>query len=445
MRIGFAQTDITPPPGTPLAGQIVAYAAKDVESRLYARAMCLDDKDVGVVIISCDVLMIPNDFAGEVRKRVSAATGIPESHVVVCATHTHSGPSTAAVLGSATDTAYVEKLKDRVVEAAEAAWRTRRKGGLSVASGELEGYAFNRRFIMSDGTIETHPLKGDPHIVRAEGPDSTALRVLYAADAAGRPLGAVVNFGCHPTVMHRANERISADFPGRVSEHLSNALGNEAVALFLQGACGNVCQVDPRNTDSRELGPEWTKTMGGALSVLTRTIELPRRAPDPQLVAWAKQHVETNAEPPVASDYGVERFDEIQLPAMALQQVFKTPYWADFYAREIRTLEAQRAREPNLTLTIKVIAQDNWAMVTLPCELFVEWSHAIYEQSPFPCTVVVELANGWNGYVPTRTAFERAGGYETKEVTSTMLVPEAGEMILSAVVDMLDDAKRRGD
>ena len=80
-------------------------------------------------------------------------------------------------------------------------------------------------------------------------------------------------------------------------------------------------------------------------------------------------------------------------------------------------------------------------MVALPCELFVEWSLAIYDQSPFENTFVVELANGWSGYIPTMKAFERSGGYETKEVTSTMLIPEAGDMILQAVLEMLEEAK----
>ena len=100
-----------------------------------------------------------------------------------------------------------------------------------------------------------------------------------------------------------------------------------------------------------------------------------------------------------------------------------------------------RQQQPEMPFRITVIAQDNWAMVTLPCELFVEWSLAIYEKSPFEHTTVVELANGWNGYVPTTKAFEHQGGYETKELTSTMLVPQAGDMILETVLNMLESAK----
>jgi len=40
---------------------------------------------------------------------------------------------------------------------------------------------------------------------------------------------------------------------------------------------------------------------------------------------------------------------------------------------------------------------------------------------------VVELANGSNGYIPTKKGYERKGGYETNFGTS-ILVPEANEI-----------------
>lgn len=95
-----------------------------------------------------------------------------------------------------------------------------------------------------------------------------------------------------------------------------------------------------------------------------------------------------------------------------------------------------------MPFTIKVITADNWAIVSLPCELFIEWSNLICEKSPFEFTTVVELANGFNGYIPTREAFRRKGGYETKEVSSTMLIPEAGDLMAGAVLEMLSEMKQ---
>jgi hypothetical protein len=259
--------------------------------------------------------------------------------------------------------------------------------------------------------------------------------------------------------MERDNELISSDYAGKVTKFVSEKLGHVPV-LFLQGACGNICQVNPLDAFRKEVGPEWVDVMGtiigqkavdligtaaaeaqGVLRVLTETLDIPRRAIEPDLVQWAYDHKEIPAEIPHLSDYGVEHYGHIDRPKVSLEELFKTPFWANFYSNEIKTRESDRLRQPLMPFTIKVVAQNNWAMVTLPCELFVEWSYAIYENSLFEHTTVVELANGWNGYIPTKKAFERKGGYETKEVTSTMLIPEAGEMILETVIRMLNVAK----
>ena len=47
------------------------------------------------------------------------------------------------------------------------------------------------------------------------------------------------------------------------------------------------------------------------------------------------------------------------------------------------------------------------------------------------------LAGGYNGYIPSARAFERAGGYETKFLTSSFLAPEAAKMVTDACAELL--------
>ena len=461
MSIGFAKINITPPVGSAMAGQLLCYKATGIESELFATAMCVDDGGTKIVFVSCDVLIISNETADEVCSGIEKATGVPAESVIICTTHTHSGPVTQDIFGMDADMAYIKNMKAWIVDAAREACDNCRSGRLLVAKGELEGYAFNRRFVMSDGTIETHPLKGDSRIVSAEGPDSKDLHVFYALDSASKPMGAMVVFGCHATVMERDNQLISSDYAGKVSAFVSEKLGGVPV-LFLQGACGNICQVNPQNTSNAEVGLAWTKIMGaaigqkaidllsdvptettGAIRVFADTLEIPRRVIDQDLVQWAQCHKEIPAQTPILSDYGVESYGKIEYPKVSLEELFNTPFWSNFYANEILTRERDRIKQPKMPFKIRVIVQDNWAMVALPCELFVEWSNEICRLSPFEFTSVVELVNGWNGYIPTMKAFERKGGYETKEVTSTMLIPQAGQMVLETVIKMLNATKTR--
>jgi len=93
MKVGFGRIDITPPLGTTLCGHLVPLPAESVESRLYARAMCLDDGNTAVLIASCDVVMVTNETANQICSDAETATGVPAPNIIVCATHTHSGPS----------------------------------------------------------------------------------------------------------------------------------------------------------------------------------------------------------------------------------------------------------------------------------------------------------------------------------------------------------------
>ncbi|MCX6985604.1 MAG: neutral/alkaline non-lysosomal ceramidase N-terminal domain-containing protein [Lentisphaerae bacterium] len=448
MKIGFSKIDITPPMGVTMCGQIEALKAEGVESPLHATCMCIEDNGRKTAFLSCDILVITNEFATE----ISEASPV---QLIIGATHTHSGPATVNLFGGNANGKYLEDLKNNVLKAITDASESIVGANLFYSKDILEGFAFNRRFLMSDGTVETHPLKGNPHTVRKEGPDSKDLHVLWAKTEAGKIIGGMVVFGCHATVMERSNKLISSDFPGKATGYLEKMTG--APFLYFQSACGNICQVNPLDTSNHEVGRDWSIKMGGAIGgkaleklsakglqlkscgeIKAETIRLPRRKLPAELLEWANNHRKINSDTPGLSDYGVEKYNRLPPDKISLEAVFKTDFWANFYAGEIKTRDLDYHREADMPLNIRVVALgENLAIVALPCELFIEWQNRIIEASPFKNTIVIELANGWNGYVPTQEAFARQGGYETKEVTSTMLVPEAGQIMYEAVIRML--------
>ena len=156
-----------------------------------------------------------------------------------------------------------------------------------------------------------------------------AIDALFATSVAtGALLGTSVFFGCHPTVMPRENERFSSDFPGAVRDCLckgsdikgGGAAGGIAggasdgpIAMFFQAASGNICQCNPLNPDTNEVGPGHCDGMGetiaaavrgmqdadssnqngrrgspGRLLIASVTIDVPRRKIPDALLAWAK-------------------------------------------------------------------------------------------------------------------------------------------------------------
>ncbi len=92
---------------------------------------------------------------------------------------------------------------------------------------------------------------------------------------------------------------------------------------------------------------------------------------------------------------------------------------------------------------IQVIAIGDVAIVAFPVELFTELGRRVKTHSPFPDTFIATLANGWHGYAPTLEAFAR-GGYEPRFAYPSRLVPEAGDRMADAALDLLQRLSSTG-
>ena len=112
----------------------------------------------------------------------------------------------------------------------------------------------------------------------------------------------------------------------------------------------------------------------------------------------------------------------------------------EWFAREmIGMWEWQRrngTRELIEEVEVQVIAVGDVAFAGFPAEYFTEFGLAVKRESPFPNTFMVQLANGWHGYVPTYEAFEH-GGYEARFAYQSRLVPEAGDRMQDAALRLL--------
>lgn len=152
--------------------------------------------------------------------RVAAVIGSPLEHIVVSATHSHSGPCTVGAEGNPPDSSFCARLVDGIVSAAKAAKASAVESSIEWYRGACPDTSFNHRFVMADGTVETSPLALNPLIVKPEGPDVSTLHAMQCTDGAGTRLGAAVFFGCTPNSIPGNSAKISTDFPGKVSSIL---------------------------------------------------------------------------------------------------------------------------------------------------------------------------------------------------------------------------------
>ena len=264
LEFGFGKICITPKIGIKLFGQIEQIRSTGKYTDLYARSLYLCSRENDILIVSCDLLVLPKEIVDYIREKISKKTGVNFKNIVIHTTHTHAGPAVASIFGEENiDKEENEKIINGIINSAVDAFKSRKKGKIGTGRQNIENISFNRRYIMKDKTVEMHPHKDDPNILEAEGPVDPELNTLLILDKDNRIMGTVTNFSCHLTTLERGNSKFSADFPSYAEKYLMKNLGNNNfILLYLNGPCGNICPINVKSKNTIEVGNQHSKKMG---------------------------------------------------------------------------------------------------------------------------------------------------------------------------------------
>ncbi len=330
---------------------------------------------------------------------------------------------------SMADAKYLKLTHERIVEAVVKADAARSDLMLGVGSGVEDKAAFNRRFRMKNGRTFTHPGQGNLDIVKAAGPIDPEVGVIGAWDSGGKLRGVVVNYACHATTSPGG---ISANWIYNLERVIRGVFGEQVVVVFLQGASGDITQVDNLNPHVQPNGEESAWVVGGrvgaeATKVLfsmhrgslapvdaaMKVLRIPRRKPSS---ARLKEAIDLARKYPAKDN--IDRTE-----------------WT--FAKETVMLDWMIRQEPAVEVEVQAIQVGPSVFVSNPAEYFVEFGLDIKAKSRFPFTYPVELANGCVGYVPTEEALSPSGGgYETRLTAYSNLVPTAGRDIANTGIEL---------
>ena len=95
LKVGFGRVDILPEGSIELGGYGNGPQRKstNVLDVLYATCIALtDESDETVLLITTDLLHAMKEMVADARKGIFEATGVPEDHIIIAATHSHTGP-----------------------------------------------------------------------------------------------------------------------------------------------------------------------------------------------------------------------------------------------------------------------------------------------------------------------------------------------------------------
>ena len=240
LRIGFSKSDITPRVGVELCGfgPFLNRHSTGIRDRLWARVMAVQVSDKIAVIITCDLIGIALETTQQVRTLLADACGLPPEAVIICCSHTHSGPAPGNYIGwGEADVPYLQTLSHRIFRAATEALDKLQPAIMHHAEVPCEGIGQNREYDQFWAPYD-EAIQPDWRPKKPELTDTTC-HVLTARNKEGKLLGFATYFGCHPVVCCDQCRVIHGDYPGIA---LNNVERDEpgTVGLFLQGAQGDV-------------------------------------------------------------------------------------------------------------------------------------------------------------------------------------------------------------
>ncbi|HEY2909852.1 MAG TPA: hypothetical protein VGI99_06380, partial [Gemmataceae bacterium] len=253
----FAQ-DITPT-RFPISvnGNLADKKATSAHDPLHARCLVLGDGTTKIALVVVDSCMVPREIHDAAKAIAAKKTGIPVSHILISATHTHTAPTVTGVFQSDPDEAYVRFLTEKIAEGIVQANSRLAPAKAGWGSAKEPNQVFNRRWKTKPGAPNLDPFGGqtdrvkmnpgyrlnNPGLLEPAGPTDPEVSVLTLRTADDKPLALYANYSLHYV---GDMPPLSADYYGVFAEVMRRKLdaGDRFVAMLCNGTSGDVNNVN---------------------------------------------------------------------------------------------------------------------------------------------------------------------------------------------------------
>ncbi|MFM7041569.1 MAG: hypothetical protein ACKO35_05205 [Planctomycetaceae bacterium] len=388
LRAGVAKVDITPAEVDGLTVVGHRRPVTGVRDPLRAGVLVLDDGDTRAAIVTLDTIGAWEPLVRQAREAIHRAADVPESHVLVAASHNHSGP------GFTEHPAWGADVVVKLGAAAREAAASMRPVSVGYDEDRI-GFGINRRKIVDGRAVVGLNPEGvnDPRVKVLRFDDGTSLD----------PLAVLMHAVCHPCFFTWGDKgsrpypdgypRMSADFPGEAQSFVEHVYAGRTRVLFLQGCAGdirpNLAGYPYRCADEADI--QWAgRDLGGAtVRALARSVTREARA-------------------------GRATF----LPIRVASSTIDLP-----------------GKEALVPAELMALALGPYLLLTMPGEPMVEYGlkleRAIGDRA---IPIVIGYANGNVGYLATEESY-RFGGYEPN---TSRLTPDAERAILAELGRLTD-------
>jgi len=439
LRAGAAAVDITP---REFPIRVRGNLCDRAYDALHSRALVFSDGATTLAMVVVDNLGVAEESCDDARKMAAEQCGIAPGNVMIASTHTHRAPSSNCKEGEPALVAYRKVLVEGMAESIVKAHAALRPAAVGFASHPLPDEVRNRRWFLKPGKMTPNPwglmdkVKMNPGyseevLDRPAGPIDPDVMVLSVRDAKTRkPLAIFANYALH-YVGGLPRGQVSSDYFGEFARLMPSRVrgGEDFVAMMSNGSSGDINNLPfLLRRPPREPGEQ--------LRIVAR------KAADAAWRAWKKIDEYRSSVPigMIERDITLElrRPTEAQiksaktiLDATDKSELARFHKRAESYAR--RTMAMLDGGQ--VTVPLQAIRLGETAVCAIPFETLVEIGLELKERSPFANTIVVGIANGYNGYLPPPNQ-HKLGGYETWLGTNRVQ-KDASVLIIDQLLRML--------
>ena len=419
-------------------GGFLSRTVDKVVEPVFVRALVLDNGSCRIALATIDVCILDTGLCNSIRETVSSETKIPADHIMVMATHTHSGGSTVGALGAPQDKTYSDLVLARTVEAlvkaasrlvpVKVGW-----GAVPYPEGTHCRVWITRPDAMltdpfGDTTVRAmmHPGYQNPAFIGPCGPVHNQLSVVALQTLNGKPFAVFTNYSMH----YFGSGAISPDYFGFYCKQLEEHLGidsskdSSGIVLLSQGTSGDLhwmnydkpkADISIRNYAAKVVDMtkglleqtayrDWVPL--GAEQII-QTFE--RRRPDEFRLAWAREKIRAMEDRVLPKDR------------------------SEVYAYEAVFLD----QDPKRDIPLQAMRIGDVGITAIPCEVYAITGLKLAQRSPFDIQITAELTNGGEGYIPP-PEIHPFGGYNTWPARSAALVPTAETEIVDISLSFLE-------
>ena len=442
LRAGAATSNITPPLGERVIGGFVPFPSTNIHDELHARCLVLDNGLTKLAIVICDNLGIRKDVYAEVRELVAKETDLSPANILMAATHTHSAtPSSSET--------YQPLLVRRIADCIRRANENLEPAKIGWSSVDEPSEVFNRRWYVTDPKLRRNPFggvdevrmnppRGNKALIKPAGPIDPEVSFISVQTIEGRPLALLGNYSLHYVGGVNKGE-VSSDYFGIFSNRIGELIGVENhyshspfVGMMSNGTSGDINNINFPNPSKKRYA-KYEKMTEVAEKVA-------------QKVKSSYEKVEYHDWVPL----GVANRDltlKVRKPDAKMQSYFKKVLAQPNDAEKFHRYETNYAdRVQNLLdgpdefiIPLQAVRIGDLGIAAIPFETFVEIGLEIKEKTPFGDAFTIELANDYNGYLPTPEQ-HKLGGYETWMGTNRVEF-NASVKITAIILELMQELK----